>query len=150
LPGAFALFKLTTKLDRHELVINLNSEGSSPYDPTKRTLRVPIKSSNRPPANHDPLSLAHARKSTFCLAPGRCGRDGHTVAHTGPAAGAPLVVWVGFGSLVPNDRPVKEPWDKAFRDLGYVAGQTLRLEYRYVPASPEAARSGWTTCCANC
>jgi putative ABC transport system substrate-binding protein len=53
------------------------------------------------------------------------------------AAGAPLVVWVGFGSLVPNDRPVKEPWDKAFRDLGYVAGQTLRLEYRYVPASPE-------------
>jgi len=38
---------------------------------------------------------------------------------------------------VPSDAPVKEPWDKAFRDLGYVAGQNLRLEYRYVSPEPE-------------
>ena len=49
----------------------------------------------------------------------------------------PFVVWVGFGSPVPSDQPVKEPWNRAFRNLGYVPGQTLRLEYRYVDAPPE-------------
>jgi putative ABC transport system substrate-binding protein len=67
-----------------------------------------------------------------------------TAAATGSAALAraqgtrpPLVVWVGFGSTVPSDQPVKDPWNRAFRALGYVPGQTLRLEYRYVEAAAE-------------
>jgi len=52
-------------------------------------------------------------------------------------ARTPFVAWVGFGSRVPDDAPVKEPWEQAFRELGYLPGHTLRLEYRYVPATPE-------------
>jgi putative tryptophan/tyrosine transport system substrate-binding protein len=47
------------------------------------------------------------------------------------------VVWVGFGPLAPSDRPVLDPWQKAFRELGYVEGVNLSLEYRYVEAATE-------------
>jgi len=75
------------------------------------------------------------RRRTLALAPlalalsARCAQ----AAESRP----PHVVWVGFGSLVPNDQPVKEPWDRAFRDLGYVDGTNIRLEYRYVDAGAQ-------------
>src|SRR5262245_14239859 len=49
----------------------------------------------------------------------------------------PRVVWVGFDALLPIDRTIVEPWHASFRDLGYVEGKTLILEYRYVDSAPE-------------
>jgi putative ABC transport system substrate-binding protein len=49
----------------------------------------------------------------------------------------PRVVWVGFGPLVAGDQAILDPWHKAFRDLGYVEGRSISLEYRYVDAAPE-------------
>lgn len=49
----------------------------------------------------------------------------------------PRVVWVGFGQLVAGDQAILDPWHKAFRDLGYVEGRSISLEYRYVDAAPE-------------
>jgi putative ABC transport system substrate-binding protein len=49
----------------------------------------------------------------------------------------PRVVWVGFGPLVAGDQVLQDPWHKGFRDLGYVEGRSISLEYRYVDAAPE-------------
>lgn len=47
------------------------------------------------------------------------------------------MVWVGFGPLLAGDQAILDPWHKAFRDLGYVEGRSISLEYRYVDAAPE-------------
>jgi ABC-type uncharacterized transport system substrate-binding protein len=75
------------------------------------------------------LAAATATTNSLSLARAQGGRP-------------PFVAWVGFGSPVPSDEPVKGPWNRAFRELGYVPGRTLRLEYRYVdaPAEQRAAR----------
>jgi putative ABC transport system substrate-binding protein len=70
--------------------------------------------------------------SAAALASGAAARP----ARAQPAR-PPRVVWLGFGSTAPSDGPVKQAWERAFRDLGYVAGETLRLDYRYAEAAPE-------------
>jgi putative ABC transport system substrate-binding protein len=47
------------------------------------------------------------------------------------------VVWVGFDPLVPHDQTIVGPWHATFRDLGWIEGRTLILDYRYVDSAPE-------------
>ncbi len=43
----------------------------------------------------------------------------------------PWVVWLGIGPLEPGDSVIADPFHDGFRDLGYVEGKNIIVQYRH-------------------
>jgi putative ABC transport system substrate-binding protein len=49
----------------------------------------------------------------------------------------PVVAWLGIDPLVPGESTIIEPLRQGLRELGYVQGQSIVLEYRHTNSKPE-------------
>jgi putative ABC transport system substrate-binding protein len=96
----------------------------------------------RPPDNRarcmrwEAVTVNAVSRRLFVLSMAALSFAGPRLSHA-QSGKPPRVVWFGFDPLLPIDRTIVEPWHATFRDLGWVEGKSLILDYRYVDSAPE-------------